>query len=115
MGSIVEERELFKIPGYALSNLDIWNYVKKLHVKYFQGIFMRDEIKKIPHKEKLKKYQSFIFNLQTSEEPGIHWVLFFKNPTVGGIYFDSYGELPPKELSEYVGSEDVTYIVYNRI
>ena len=103
MGSVVENSELFKIPGRALSNLDLLYFVKKLNVGNFLGVYMRDEIAKISDKKKSKKTQSYIFNIQTSREPGVHWVLFYKNPKVGVIFFDSYGQVPCRELREYVG------------
>ena len=104
MGSVVQDSELFKIPGRALSNLDLLYFAKKLNVSNFQGVFMRDEIAKISDKNKTKKSQSFILNLQSSSEPGLHWVLFYKNSNLGVIYFDSYGQPPPRELRVYVGT-----------
>ena len=103
MGSVVHNSELFKIPGRALSNIDLLYLAKKLGVHNFLGVFMRDEIAKISEKNKSKKSQSFIFNIQTSREPGVHWVLFAKSPNFGVIFFDSYGQVPCGELREYLG------------
>lgn len=69
-------------------------------IPYFRGVFMRDELPKHPHKK-----ECGIVNLDSSKNPGSHWVAYAKyNNHVE--YFDSYGNLkPPKELIQYVGSE----------
>ena len=40
-------------------------------------------------------------NLNTSSEPGRHWVCYFKNGLTR-IYFDSYGQITPIEIQNYL-------------
>ena len=68
---------------------------------------MRDELKKL----KPKNRECGILNLNTSKEPGSHWVCWYRNGSsrngssnVVRIYFDSYGLLPPQELVNYLGT-----------
>lgn len=60
---------------------------------------MRDQLPASP----LKK-ECGIINLDSSDNPGTHWVAYAKlNNYVE--YFDSYGDLkPPEEFLNYVGS-----------
>jgi hypothetical protein len=60
---------------------------------------MRDELKKM----KPKQNECGIFNLNTSKEPGSHWVCWFKRGN-NRLYFDSYGLVPPQELVDYLGT-----------
>lgn len=64
---------------------------------------MRDELPKHPFKN-----ECGIINLDSSQNPGTHWVAYAKlNNYVE--YFDSYGNLkPPEEFLRYVGF-DVFY------
>lgn len=91
--------DILHIPGSVLSNLDIMYYVKHLPIPNFLGVFMRDELK---NGDKGRKVQCGIMNLNTSKQPGVHWVAWFKNPQVGVIYFDSYGQDTPNELTRYL-------------
>lgn len=65
---------------------------------------MRDELPKYPF---LK--ECGIINLDSSKNPGSHWVAYVKyNKSI--TYFDSYGNLrPPKEFISYVGNCDIKY------
>ena len=88
-----------KIPETPLSNVDIENYVKLLNIRNFRGCYMRDELKKL----KVHKTESGILNLNLSNEPGSHWVCWFKKNN-NKYYFNSFGLPPPKELVDYLGS-----------
>ena len=70
-----------------------------MKIRNFRGVFMRDELKKLHPKEN----ECGIFNLNTSKEPGSHWVCWFKRGN-DRIYFDSYGLVPPQELVNYLGT-----------
>ena len=50
--------------------------------------------------------ESDIVNLNTSNQPGSHWVCYYRNKT-DRIYFDSYGQITPAEIQRYLktGSE----------
>lgn len=70
-----------------------------MKIRNFRGVFMRDELKKM----KPRINDCGIFNLNTSKEPGSHWVCWFKRGNER-IYFDSYGLVPPQELVDYLGT-----------
>lgn len=60
---------------------------------------MRDELPKRPFNR-----ECGIVNLDSSKNPGTHWVAYVKCSDYVE-YFDSYGNLkPPKELVKYIGS-----------
>ena len=61
---------------------------------------MRDELKNYLNADNI------ILNLQTTKDKGSHWILCSKKH---GIYFDSYGVLPVKEVSIYFKEVDYTY------
>jgi len=68
---------------------------------------MRDELRG----RRRKQIECGILNLNTSAQPGSHWVAYFvKNSKA--VYFDSFGNLPPPpELIKYLGK--TTLIAYN--
>ena len=80
-----------------MSNLDLIRKAKELNLKNFRGVFMRDELKNM-----VPDYQECgILNLNTSKQPGSHWVCWFKNGDKK-YYFDSYGVVPPLEIVDYL-------------
>lgn len=85
-----------RLPNRPLTNLDIINSAED--IPYFRGVFMRNELPNYP----LSK-ECGIINLDSSENPGTHWVAYAKyNSHIE--YFDSYGNLkPPKEVLKYLG------------
>jgi len=91
------------LPARPLTNVDL---IKKLKpVSTFAGVFMRDQLKTRKHIE------CGIVNLNTSAEPGSHWVAYYVKGRKA-MYFDSFGNLrPPRELVNYLGRE--TNIFYN--
>ena len=87
-----------------LSNLDIERLVKDLKIKYFRGVFMKDELPK-----KVKETECGIINLENSYQEGSHWTAYHKNKNKK-YYFVSYGDAPPpKELVRYLGSRNLIY------
>ena len=84
------------IPDKALTNLELIDYANKLNISNCRGIFMRDTLPKIPH-----KIECGIVNFNTSQEPGSHWVCYSKNED-DRIYFDSYGQVTPFEIQNYL-------------
>lgn len=55
--------------------------------------------------------ERLIVNLDTSNNPGTHWVAIRKDGNVA-YYFDSFGKLkPPKEIESYL---DGVRLMYNR-
>ena len=100
---------------HPLTNFDIIKIVKgenilpglyppkKFKIKYFSGVFMKDELPL-----KTKKVECGIINLQNLNEAGSHWTAYYKSSYK--YYFDSYGNThPPKELVKYLGKDNLFY------
>ena len=84
------------IPDKVLTNYDLCEYVTRLQIPQFRGVFMRDTLPKVPH-----KIECGIVNLNTSVQKGSHWVCYYKNGT-RRIYFDSFGQITPIEIQNYL-------------
>ncbi len=83
--------------GYnSLTNFDIYDIVEQLKIPDFRGVFMRDALPKRPHKQ-----ECGIMNFNTSQQPGSHWVCWYKNGDER-VYFDSFGCICPEELQKYL-------------
>lgn len=93
------------MPNRALNDSELMKYAKQLKIPNFRGVFMRDTL---PYTPRYK--ECAIFNLDTSNNPGTHWVAYVKKNN-STLYFDSFGGLkPPKELSFYLGRDvKITY------
>ena len=96
------------IPDKPLSNFELLDYAKQLNIPNFRGVFMRDEL---PNKPWLN--ESGIVNLNTSLEPGSHWVAYYKNGK-NRIAFDSFGQVILRELSNYLKQEEKNEPVIQR-
>ena len=83
-------------PERGLTNLDLMRYVSILRIPYFRGVFMRDELPKVD-----RQIECGIVNLNRSDEMGSHWVCYVRNQN-DRIYFDSFGQITPLELQEYL-------------
>lgn len=65
---------------------------------------MRD---KLPSKP--RKTECAVLNLDSSKNPGTHWVAFVKQNDCAE-YYDSFGNLkPPLELIKYLGNIPINY------
>ena len=84
------------VPDKVLTNFDLIEYVSKLNIHNFRGVFMRDTLPKTPY-----KIECGIVNLSKSNEKGTHWVCYFKK-NLNRIYFDSYGQITPIEIQNYL-------------
>ncbi len=80
----------------TLTNFDLIEYVNKLNIPHFRGVFMRDNLPKSLH-----KVECGIVNLNTSRESGSHWVCYYKKG-LNRIYFDSFGQITPLEIQTYL-------------
>ena len=80
----------------GLTSFDLSEYAKRLGIEHFRGVFMRDTLPKIPHHK-----ECGILNLNTSQQPGSHWVAYYKDGK-RRIYFDSFGQISPMELQRYL-------------
>lgn len=86
------------LPNVPLSNIKLLDSAKKLKIRNFRGVFLRDKLPKAS-----KNYECGILNLDDSSGSGTHWVAWYKFSD-NKFYFDSYGLPPPTELVEYLKS-----------
>ena len=84
----------------GLSNFDILKIAKYLEIPNFKGVFTRDQLP-----EKIGNRESGIVNFNTSKEPGSHWVAYFRDGSKK-IYFDSFGQVIPTEIQQYLKTKD---------
>jgi hypothetical protein len=84
------------LPNESLSNFQLIDAAKKLGIKNFRGVFVRDELPKNPN-----KVECGILNTGDSSTNGFHWICWYKNGKTK-ICFDSYALPPPVELVEYL-------------
>jgi hypothetical protein len=90
----------------ALSNFQIIKICKKLKIKNFRGVFMRDNLPRSPTDD-----ESMIINIDDSTGPGTHWVcLFIRDGSC--IYFDSYGLGVPTEVAQYCTNSERHYSTF---
>ena len=80
----------------GLTNIDILHFMNLLEVPNFRGVFMRDELPKIP-----KPLECGIMNFNTHDQSGSHWVCYVKRGKKR-IYFDSFGQITPLEMQKYL-------------
>jgi len=82
--------------GDGSSNIELVEKAKKLKLNNFRGAFMRDQLNFVPALN-----ECGILNLNTSNQPGSHWVCWFKRGKEK-YYFDSFGVTAPRELVDYL-------------
>ena len=93
-----------------MNNFEIEEYAKKLHIPYFRGVFMRDNLPK----NGPKKNESAIVNMDSSTGIGTHWVAYMKMGSKVQ-YYDSFGVPPPLELHTYLqGIHNVVFFNYEQ-
>ena len=84
------------LPNVALSNIELVETAKKIKIRNFRGVFLRDELPKRP-----RENECGILNLDDSSGKGTHWVGWIKRRDEK-LYFDGYGLPPPTELLKYL-------------
>ena len=89
------------LPNKPLSNFEIEDAVKKIGLKNFRGVFLRDTLPK-----KLKRNECAIMNLDNTSGDGTYQVAWFKRGDKKW-YFDLFRLPPPTKLNDYLG--DVFY------
>ena len=77
-----------------LSNFDLMDWIKRLGIKHFRGIYSRDGLPK-----KIRK-ECGIINLDDLTGPGTHWVCY-RNIDNIVEYFDPFGLIMPNEALVY--------------
>ena len=79
---------------------------KKLGIKYFRGIYSRDNLPK-----QIKKNECGIINLDSQIGSGSHWIVY-RNGDKYSVYFDSFGLKMPEEVKKYLTTSNKP-IVYS--
>ena len=79
-----------------MSNFDLLNWVKKLGIKHFRGVYSRDALP-----TKILKNEVGIINLDSQIGSGTHWVAYRNGKNVAE-YFDSFGLIMPNEVMKYL-------------
>jgi len=72
--------EKIVLPNKPLSNFEIEDAVKKIGLKNFCGVFLRDSLPNKP-----KRNECAIMNLDDTSRGGTHWVAWFKRGEKNGI------------------------------
>lgn len=88
--------------NFGSTNIFLQELAKKLKLKNFRGVFMRDSLPSHPLNN-----ESGIMNFDKEAENGSHWVAWYvkggAKATKNYYYFDSYGTAVPDELRKYLG------------
>ena len=84
------------LPNHPLSNFEVIDAAKKLKIKNFRGVFLRDQLPKKP-----RKNECGIMNLDDSSGDGTHYIAWYKQNN-NKYYFDGYGIQPPIEMISYL-------------
>ena len=82
-------------------------WIKRLGIKNFRGIYSRDGLPK-----KIKK-ECGIINLDDITGPGTHWVCYRNGESGFYEYFDPFGLIMPNEVLDYFHTGPVKPIVYS--
>ena len=96
MGLKKKKHSIISFVNKPLSNLDLLNWVKKLGIKHFRGIYSKDVLP-----DRIKRNEVGIINLDSQIGPGTHWVAYRNNKN-GSEYFDSFGLIMPNEVMKYL-------------
>ena len=80
-----------------LSNIDLLQWVTQLGIKYFRGIYSRDNLP-----QKIHKLETGIINLYDSTGGGSHWVCYRNVDKQFCEYFDPFGLIMPNEIKHYL-------------
>ena len=80
-----------------MSNIDLLHWVKKLGIKYFRGIYSRDNLP-----GKIHRLETGIINLDDSIGGGAHWVCYRNVDKQICEYFDSFGLIMPIVIKNYL-------------
>ena len=94
--------DLYISDDRGLTNIDLYRYARELKIDNFRGVFMRDTLQRIAH-----QMECGIVNLNTSTEPGSHWVCYFTDDKKNtAIYFDSFGQVTPMVIQKYLKTKE---------
>ena len=90
-----------------MSNIDLLHWVKQRAIKYFIGIYSRDNLP-----EKIHRLETGIINLNDSLGGGSHWVCYRNVDKQLCEYFDPFGLIMPNEIKNYLktGGKKIVYL-----
>ena len=71
----------------------------KVTSRNFKGVYALDEIK---HIHQISFPSAFVFNLDPSYKPGVHWVAVYIDMEGLPEYFDSFGRPLPREIKDFL-------------
>ena len=71
---------------------------EKVTSKNFKGVYALDEIGHIKQRSFLS---AFVFNLDLSYKPGLHWAAVYIDSKGLPEYFDSFGHPSPREIKDF--------------
>ena len=71
----------------------------KVTSRNFKGVYALDKIKYIEQKSFPSAY---VFNLDPSYKPGVHWVAVYIDRRGLVEYFGSFGHPPPREIKNFL-------------
>ena len=80
-----------------LSNIDLSQWVTQLGIKYFRGIYSRDNLP-----DKIHKLETGIINLDDSMGGGSHCICYRNVDKQYCEYFDPFGLIMPNEIKNYL-------------
>ena len=72
---------------------------EKATSRTFKGVYALDEIEHI--KQKSFPF-AYVFNLDPSYKPGVHWVAVYIDRRGHIEYFDSFGRPPPRQIKDFL-------------
>ena len=96
------------LPNHPLSNFEVIDAAKKLKIKNFRGVFLRDQLPKKPRRNERsprglnEQSECGIMNLDDSSGDGTHYVAWYKQNNNNIYYFDGYGIQPAIEMINYL-------------
>ena len=76
-----------------LSNIDLLQWVKQMGIKYFRGIYRRDNLP-----DKINKLETGIIYLDDSMGGGSYWICYRNVDKQYCEYFDPFGLIMPNEI-----------------
>ena len=97
----ITRSNILRFINKPLSNFDLLNWVKKLGIKHFRGIYSRDSLPM-----RILQYEVGIINLDTQLGTGTHWVAYRNIYSTHCEFFDSYGLIMPYEVKKYLMTSD---------
>ena len=71
----------------------------KVTSRNFKGVYALDEIK---HIQQIIFPSAYVFNLDPSYKPGVHWVAVYIDLKCRPEYFNSFRQPPPREIKDFL-------------